>query len=107
MPNNAQLLIYIAVMAVVTYLIRLLPLVCFRKKITNVFVKSFLYYVPYAVLGAMTVPAIFSSTSYTLSAVAGLIAAVFFAYKEKSLLYVAVMASIVVFAAERVIELFI
>lgn len=106
MLTNAHLLAYIAVMAVVTYLIRLLPLVCFRKKITNVFVQSFLYYVPYAVLGAMTVPAIFYSTSYTLSAVAGLIAAVFFAYKEKSLLFVAVAASAVVFAAERLIELF-
>lgn len=107
MPSNGQILVYIAVMAGVTYLIRLLPLVCFRKKITNVFVKSFLYYVPYAVLGAMTVPAIFSSTGYTLSAVAGLIAAVFFAYREKSLLYVAVMASLVVFAAERLIEIFV
>lgn len=107
MPSNGLLLAYIAVMAGVTYLVRLLPLVCFRKKITNVFVKSFLYYVPYAVLGAMTVPAIFASTSYTLSAVAGLIAAVFFAYREKSLLYVAVMASAVVFVAERLIELFV
>lgn len=107
MPGNGLLLAYIAVMAGVTYLVRLLPLVCFRKKITNVFVKSFLYYVPYAVLGAMTVPAIFASTSYTLSAVAGLIAAVFFAYREKSLLYVAVMASAVVFVAERLIELFV
>lgn len=105
MPSNAQLLVYIAVMAVVTYLIRLLPLVFFRRKITNVFVRSFLYYVPYAVLGAMTVPAIFSSTGYTLSAVAGLLAAVFFAYREKSLLYVAVMASAVVFVAERLLEL--
>lgn len=107
MPSNGLILAYVAVMAGVTYLIRMLPLVCFRKKITNVFVKSFLYYVPYAVLGAMTVPAIFSSTGYTLSAVAGLIAAVFFAYREKSLLYVAVMASAVVFVAERLIELFI
>lgn len=105
MASNGLLLAYIAVMAGVTYLVRLLPLVCFRKKITNVFVKSFLYYVPYAVLGAMTVPAIFASTSYTLSAVAGLMAAVFFAYREKSLLYVAVMASAVVFVAERLIEL--
>ncbi len=107
MPSNGLILAYVAVMAGVTYLIRMLPLVCFRKKITNVFVKSFLYYVPYAVLGAMTVPAIFSSTGYTLSAVAGLIAAVFFAYREKSLLYVAVMASAVVFVAERLIELFV
>lgn len=106
MASNGLLLAYIVVMAGVTYLVCLLPLVCFRRKITNVFVKSFLYYVPYAVLGAMTVPAIFASTSYTLSAVAGLVAAVFFAYREKSLLYVAVMASAVVFVAERLIEVF-
>jgi branched-subunit amino acid transport protein len=104
MPSNAMMLVYIAVMALVTYLIRLLPLVLFTKKIENVFVRSFLYYVPYAVLGAMTIPAIFSATSYTLSAVCGLLAALFFAYKEKSLLFVAVMASVVVFVAERVIE---
>ncbi|MBQ2888008.1 MAG: AzlD domain-containing protein [Firmicutes bacterium] len=107
MPTNAQILLYVLVMAGVTYLIRLLPLVCFRKKITNVFVQSFLYYVPYAVLGAMTVPAIFSSTGYLASAVCGLLAAIFFAYKEKSLLYVAVAASAVVFVAERVIEFFV
>ena len=61
--SNGLLLAYIGVMALVTYLIRLLPLVLFTQKINNVFVRSFLYYVPYAVLGAMTVPAIFTSTT--------------------------------------------
>ena len=56
----------IAVMAIVTYLVRMLPFVIFRKKITNVRVKSFLYYVPYAVLSAMTFPAIFTSTGTKL-----------------------------------------
>ena len=59
----------IAVMALVTYLVRVLPIVIFRKKITNVRVKSFLFYVPYAVLSAMTFPAIFASTGTYPSAI--------------------------------------
>lgn len=102
--SNAALLAYIGVMALVTYLIRLLPLVLFTQKITNNFLRSFLYYVPYAVLGAMTVPAIFTSTGYVASAVLGGLTAVFFAYREKSLLFVAVAASAVVFVSERIIE---
>lgn len=87
----------IAVMALVTYLVRVLPMVIFRKKITNVRVKSFLYYVPYAVLSAMTFPAIFTSTGTTSSAIAGCAAAVALAYMKKSLLTVAVGAATVVF----------
>lgn len=103
--SNASLLSYIGVMALVTYLIRLLPLVLFTKKITNNFLRSFLYYVPYAVLGAMTVPAIFTSTTYVTAAVLGGLTAVFFAYREKSLLFVAGAASAVVFISERIIEM--
>ena len=103
--SNASLLSYIGGMALVTYLIRLLPLVLFTKKITNNFLRSFLYYVPYAVLGAMTVPAIFTSTTYVTAAVLGGLTAVFFAYREKSLLFVAVAASAVVFISERIIEM--
>ena len=103
--SNAALLAYIGVMALVTYLIRLLPLVLFTQKITNNFVRSFLYYVPYAVLGAMTVPAIFTSTSYVASAVLGGLTALYFAYREKSLLFVAVAASVVAFVTERIIEI--
>ena len=103
--SNASLLAYIGVMALVTYLIRLLPLVLFTKKITNNFLRSFLFYVPYSVLGAMTVPAIFTSTTYVAAAVLGGLTAVFFAYREKSLLFVAVAASAVVFISERIIEM--
>ena len=66
---------YLAVMALVTYLIRMIPYVAFRKKITNKFISSFLYYIPYAVLGAMTFPAIFFSTSSMIPAVCGCIVA--------------------------------
>ena len=62
MKTAENIFIYIAVMALVTYLIRMLPLVIFRKKIENRFIRSFLYYIPYAVLAAMTFPAVFSST---------------------------------------------
>ena len=94
---------YIAVMAGVTYLIRMLPLVAFRKKITSRFIKSFLYYVPYAVLGAMTFPAIIYSTASIPSACGGLIVALALAWKEKSLLTVALCAS----AAAFVLGLFV
>ena len=99
--NNFWL--YLLIMAGVTYLIRMLPLVLLKKKITNRFILSFLYYIPYAVLAVMTVPAIFSSTATPLSAVPGFIAAVFLAYFEKSLLTVAACSCLVAFIAERMI----
>jgi len=80
---------YMIIMAVVTYLIRMLPLTLFQKEIKNPFIQSFLYYVPYAVLGAMTFPAVFSSTASLSSALTALSVACFLAYKEKSLLCVA------------------
>ncbi len=83
---------FLLVMALVTYLVRAIPFVAFRKKIKNRFFKSFLAYVPYAVLGAMTFPAVFTSTGSIVSAVVGCIVAVFLAFKEKSLLMVALTA---------------
>lgn len=59
MKTAENIFIYITVMALVTYLIRMLPIVIFRKKIENRFIRSFLYYIPYAVLAAMTFPAVF------------------------------------------------
>lgn len=98
-----KIYIYIIVMAGVTYLIRMLPLVLARKEITSRFVKSFLFYVPYACLAAMTFPAILSSTSSVISGIIGFLAALFAAYREKSLLTVAVFACAAVFAAERLL----
>ncbi len=97
-------LIHIAIMAGVTYLIRMLPMVLFRKKIENNFIKSFLFYVPYAVLGAMTFPAIFYSTSSLYSAIAGTIVAVVMAFKEKSLLTVALTACLTVYVVEWILR---
>lgn len=96
--------IYILVMAGVTYLIRMLPLALVRKEITSPYVKSFLYYVPYACLAAMTFPAILFSTASVISAVVGFAVALAAAYKEKSLLTVALCACAAVFMAERIME---
>ena len=96
-------LIYLVVMAGVTYLIRMLPLVLVRKQITNKFLRSFLYYIPYSVLGVMTVPAIFYSTAYLVSAVAGCAVAVLLAYLNKSLLTVAASACGAVLIVELII----
>ena len=101
--NNVY--IYILVMAGVTYLIRMLPLVLFKKEITSPFIKSFLYYVPYACLAAMTFPAILTATSAgIISGAAALIVALIVAYKEKSLLTVAVCACAAVIIVERIME---
>ena len=94
--------IYILVMAGVTYLIRMLPLALAKKEITNPFIKSFLFYVPYACLAAMTFPAILSATAIVISAVVGFVVALIAAYKEKSLLTVALLACGAVFIVERI-----
>ena len=96
-----NLYIYILVMAVVTYLIRMLPLAILRKEITSPFIKSFLYYVPYACLAAMTFPAILNATSNMISGAVGFAVALVLAYKEKSLLNVALFACAAVFVVER------
>ncbi|MGN0654357.1 MAG: AzlD domain-containing protein [Oscillospiraceae bacterium] len=89
---TAELFLYILVMAGVTYIIRMLPMVLFRKKIKSKFIKSILYYTPYAVLGAMTFPAIFYSTGSVFSASAGLIVALVLAFFDKSMVVVALAA---------------
>ena len=97
-------IIYILVMAGVTYLIRMLPLSLVRGKIESTFVKSFIFYVPYAVLSAMTIPAIFYSTSSLASAIAGLVIAIVLAFIGKSLLTVAISACVSVFIVELIIK---
>jgi len=98
--NTAYILSAIGVMAAVTYLIRLTPMVVFRKKIQNRWIQSFLYYVPYVVLSAMTVPAVFSSTGSVPSAVAGFVVAVILAYFKRGLLTVAVGAALSAFIVQ-------
>ncbi|MBR1554767.1 MAG: AzlD domain-containing protein [Oscillospiraceae bacterium] len=86
--------IYILVMAGVTYLIRFFPFAFFRKKITSKFLRSFLYYIPYAVLSAMTIPAIFYSTGNLITAVVGTVIALILSFFELPLIVVALSASL-------------
>lgn len=81
--------IYLLVMAGVTYLIRMIPLVVFKKEIKNRFILSFLYYVPYSVLAVMTFPAVFYATGSLPSAIVGVLVALVLAYFEKSLTVIA------------------
>lgn len=100
---NHNLYIYMAVMALVTYLIRVLPLTLIRKEITNVYIRSFLFYVPYVTLSVMTFPAILEATQSPVSAALSFICAIFLALKGKSLVVVSVLACIVVFVSELII----
>ena len=98
--------IYILAMALTTYLIRVLPMTLFRRPIRSRFVRSFLYYVPYACLSAMTFPAILSSTESVISGAAALVTAVILAFRGKSLIVVALVSSAAVFLTERILSFF-
>ena len=95
--------IYITVMAGITYAIRMIPFAFFTKKIESKFLKSFLYYVPYAVLSAMTFPAIFYSTGNTVTAAVGTAAALILAYFDLPLIVVAISASAAAFVTGLII----
>lgn len=98
-----NIFIYIFVMTAVTFLIRVLPLTLIRKKITNVTLRSFLYYVPYVTLAIMTFPAILEATGSMWSGLAALIVGVLLAYFGVSLFGVAVCSCVVVFIIELII----
>ena len=95
--------LYIFTMAVTTYLIRALPLTLFRKPIESRFIKSFLHYVPYACLTAMTFPSILYDTRSMVSGAAALIVAVVLAFRGKSLLTVSLASAAAVFLSELVL----
>ncbi len=103
--KQGNIYVYISIMAVVTYLIRVLPLTLIRKEITNTYIKSFLYYVPYVTLAAMTFPAIIYSTSNKLSATIGFVVCIALGYHRKSLITVALLGSITVFVAETAMRI--
>ena len=92
--------VYIFTMALTTYLIRMLPLTLLRRPIRSRFIRSFLYYVPYACLTAMTFPAILSSTENMLSGAAAFLTAVVLALRGKSLLSVSLGSSAAVLLTE-------
>lgn len=96
---------YIFAMALTTYLIRMLPLTIFRKPIQSRFLRSFLYYVPYVCLTAMTFPSILSSTESILSGAAALLVAIALAYKGMSLMVVALSSSAAVLIVEFLLKI--
>ncbi len=98
--NNTQFFIYLLILAGSTYLIRVIPFVAIKEKIHNRFVVSFLAYIPYAVLTAMTIPAVFYATEHLVGAVVGLLVAIFLALKDKSLTVVAFTSCLGVFLTE-------
>ncbi len=98
--NNPSIILYIAVMAGVTYLLRMLPMTLIKTKIKSRFLKSFIYYVPYAVLSAMTIPSIFYCTEDLLPSLLGFIAAVAVAMLGQPLLAVAVTACVAVLLSQ-------
>jgi len=100
-----KILLVILVMALCTYIPRVLPLALFRKKIKNQYVSSLLCYLPYGILAAMVFPDIFSSTASVVSGITGTAIALFLAYRKKGLLTVAVSACAVVFVTERILSL--
>ena len=95
-----NVLIYIAIVVLVTYLIRVLPLTLIRKQIKNRFVRSFLYYVPYVTLAVMTFPAIIYATDSIWSGLAALVVGVAVAWLSGNLVLVSVCACAVVFLLE-------
>ena len=96
--------LYILVMAGVTYLIRMLPLAFFRRKVRSRFFRSLLYYLPYAVLSAMVIPSVFSSTGRVITAAVGLAVAVLLAWLERSLIVVALGASTAAYLAGVILQ---
>ena len=100
-----KIYLYILVMAVTTYLIRVLPLTLMKKPIKSRFLRSFLHYVPVACLTAMTFPAILFATSYVVSGAVGLVTAVVLAFRNKSLITVAAASCAAVFLTEQLLRL--
>lgn len=101
--NMERAVICIFLMALVTYIPRVLPLTVFRREIRSRYIRSFLNYTPYAVLGAMTFPDVFTSTGNLISALAGTAVALVLSYYRKGLVTVACSAIAVVYLVEMVL----
>lgn len=99
----SRVLISVAIMALVTYLVRVAPLTLFRKQIKSRFIRSFLDYTPFAVLGVMTFPDIFTSTGSIYSAVAGTVVALMLGYMRKGIVTVSCAAIAVVYLVELIL----
>ena len=102
--THKSFFIYLAIMVLTTYLIRVIPFALVKNQIKNRYIRSFLHYIPYAVLTAMTVPAVFTATSYIISATVGFIVAVILALNKRSLTTVALLSCVAVFITELIIR---
>ncbi len=98
----SRVYLYILLMAIVTYLIRALPLTLIRREIKSRFIRSFLFYVPYATLAAMTFPAILKATDYVQASIVGFVVALVLAFNRKSLLMVAAVSCASAFVVELI-----
>ncbi len=103
---KTDFLLYIVAMAGVTYLVRMIPFVLVRGKIKCIYIQSFLYYVPYAVLGAMTFPYILYSTGNMLASLGGTVAAFVLALRGKSLIVVAASSAAIAYVVGLIATLF-
>jgi branched-subunit amino acid transport protein len=95
-----EFLMYLAAMATVTYIVRMIPFTLVRGKIKSAYIQSFLYYVPYAVLGSMTFPYILYSTGNMMTAAFGTLTAFILSYKRKSLICVAAASAFIAYLAD-------
>ncbi len=102
MRMNPDHLVLMAAMALSTYLIRMLPMMLFHKRIKSRFARSFFYYIPYAVLAAMLIPAAFSSTGSLLTALSGIAVGVVLALCGRSLITVALAACLAAFLVGQI-----
>lgn len=100
-----QFWIYLLILSLSTYLIRTVPFAAVKNKINNTFVRSFLYYIPYTVLAAMTFPAALYATGNITAAALGLVVAMLFAVWEKGLTVVAIVSCLTVFAVDMLMTL--
>lgn len=90
--SSSKMVLYVLVMCLITYLIRVIPMVFFRKKIKSVYLQSLFYYLPYAVLSSMTFPYIFYSTQNFISALVGTVVALIASISKRSLIVVALLS---------------
>lgn len=95
---NSKVFIYISIMAVVTYSSRVIPIVMMKKQIQSKFIKSFLHYVPFAVLASMTFPSILYSTGNFYTGLLGLMVGIVLAYFNRGLMTVAIFSVLVVYS---------
>ena len=96
-------LIPIFLMALITYIIRVTPIVLFRGRIHSPFIRSFLHYIPYSILTAMIIPSIFTSTTMIYSAVGGFVVALILSWLEKSLITVSMSAVVTAYIIESLL----